>query len=1564
MNRHFVGLGVGCLLLVWVSLFAAAQQPITGIPPLSSTAGGPFDTVNLANLDVHFSIPVFSRAGKGIPFFYNLTYDSLIWAPVSSGGLVTWKPATNWGWAPQTSAATGYMVIPQQMIICTNGGRGTEHIYGPFTYIDPSGTSHFYNDYLYHVSSNGTCPDQELDSFIDKAQDGSGLRLSAQLTGGFSCCISTVTTKSGVVFSGLQAGGNGLVTDPNGNTITITATGVFTDTLNSTALTVTGAAPNPVQYQYTAPSTGAAAVTVTYHSYTVTTQFGVQNIGEYSAGGQSLVDRVTLPDGSYYQFYYEATGTGQPYTGSGAGPVTARIAEVILPTDGTITYTYGSTNSMMADGSPSYLARTLGGGTWNYWRSVQQGQQTTTQFLDPGQNETDINFSGVYQTSAAVYQGNTIWGSSRTLLKSTRTCYNDNFTNNCQTSVATPITDRYFYDNLTNQGIYSIIVDGYDSYGNVVWDHDYNYNSSPTIFRSVVINYNGPLCSSANICDHPSSTQVKDGSGASKSYTTYTYDEGGYTHGSVTTVSRSSTGLTGGPFLTQHYSYNSNGTGTLVSASDPNGTVTTYSPTSCNNAFPTSVTVSGLITSYAYNCTGGVVTSVTDPNNRTSSTNYTYPYSDPYFWRPASSTDQSGYVTYYNYYGRNNSGGSVVSQVGQVESVLNVNGGTSVVDVLSTVDGYGRHFLQQTREGPGSQYWDSVEKLYYNTGRVMWDIWPYRSSTAGQGSGGGLPATGYTYDALGRYTDVGDWTGVDTHYAYYQNDVTVTVNPAPSGENAKTRQYESDALGRLTSVCEVTGATTAGCGQNNGTGTGYQTTYVYDPLGNLTNVTEAANVTPQTRTFFYDGLSRMTKEINPESGTFTYTYDSDPCSNGHAGDLVKKVDNAGNTTCYYHDSIHRVTDVGSPSGCLRYRYDSATVNNSQMANAEGRLAETMTDNCGGTQYTVEGFSYSARGEMTDVYESTTHSGGYYHVQAGYWENGLLKGLNTNVSGVPSLNYYGDGEGRPYSVTAGSGQNPLSSTVYDAANHVTGVSYGSGDSDAFVYSSSSGRMTQATYNVASQAVVHNLTWNANGTLSGLAITDPLNANNTQTCGYTHDDLTRISAVSCGTTWGQTFNYDAFGNLKKNGSSSWLPTYDSSNNNRYQSGGGISYDGNGKLLGDTFNTYTWSAYGNPASVNGQALVFDALGRMVENSTSGREYIYAPGGSQVLAVMNGQTPVQTMFPLAGGATAVYDASAHLSYAHADWLGSGRLVTSSTRTMLSDSAYGPFGEQYAATGSGYIFTGQQQWTAMGLDDFLFRRYSPVQGRWVSPDPAGLAAVDITNPQSWNRYAYVNNNPLRYIDPLGLCGGTWTTGSTNENGDLVVTSDMPCPLLPLDPTSGMEGFFLSTYGPGGGGGGGTGGGGQPQPPAEPAQSSSNGPTVPKNPCQYQGRALPPSAYAQAGQAANAINFALDVHYGWGSGQYMDAQPLTNAPGTWNAAAYGNYVYGVYMQAAGAPLSVALRGAEGYALTKTYPTGTPMQPWYPGLPAANAQNITNGYNAQANGTTCQAPTPAPPTPGG
>src|SRR5437667_10389790 len=79
----------------------------------------------------------------------------------------------------------------------------------------------------------------------------------------------------------------------------------------------------------------------------------------------------------------------------------------------------------------------------------------------------------------------------------------------------------------------------------------------------------------------------------------------------------------------------------------------------------------------------------------------------------------------------------------------------------------------------------------------------------------------------------------------------------------------------------------------------------------------------------------------------------------------------------------------------------------------------------------------------------------------------------------------------------------------------------------------------------------LTWNSNGALRTLAITDGLNSGGTQTCNYGtstvpgYDDLGRLLNVNCGSLWAQTFSYDAFGNLTKSGSLTWNPWYNSKN-----------------------------------------------------------------------------------------------------------------------------------------------------------------------------------------------------------------------------------------------------------------------------------------------------------------------------------------------------------------------------------------------------------------------------------
>ena len=141
-----------------------------------------------------------------------------------------------------------------------------------------------------------------------------------------------------------------------------------------------------------------------------------------------------------------------------------------------------------------------------------------------------------------------------------------------------------------------------------------------------------------------------------------------------------------------------------------------------------------------------------------------------------------------------------------------------------------------------------------------------------------------------------------------------------------------------------------------------------------------------------------------------------------------------------------------------------------------------------------------------------------------------------------------------------------------------------------------------------------------------------------------------------------------------------------------------------------------------------------------------------------MNGQTLVNAHVPLPGGST-LYEIPAQNNFWHLDWLGSARLSSTGGHTIVFDRAFAPFGEPYDVFGNqsiGFSFTGNTQDTFIVSAttpepyDTPDREMHPTQGRWISPDPAGLAAVDPTSPQTWNRYAYVMNNPLGSVDPSG----------------------------------------------------------------------------------------------------------------------------------------------------------------------------------------------------------------------
>ena len=119
---------------------------------------------------------------------------------------------------------------------------------------------------------------------------------------------------------------------------------------------------------------------------------------------------------------------------------------------------------------------------------------------------------------------------------------------------------------------------------------------------------------------------------------------------------------------------------------------------------------------------------------------------------------------------------------------------------------------------------------------------------------------------------------------------------------------------------------------------------------------------------------------------------------------------------------------------------------------------------------------------------------------------------------------------------------------------------------------------------------------------------------------------------------------------------------------------------------------------------------------------------------------------------------------YTTSDNLGAPRVVTNSSAAVVSRHDYKPFGEEIASgvggrtTAMGYSvadgvrqgFTGYEADAETTLNFAQARYQSALQGRFTNPDRLLVDQIE-EQPQSWNLYSYAQNNPLRYIDPLGL---------------------------------------------------------------------------------------------------------------------------------------------------------------------------------------------------------------------
>jgi RHS repeat-associated protein len=1558
-------------LLLAFSVLPVSAQVATGLYPYGSFDNLGVDSIDRGSLNVHFSIPVVNKQGRGLGFQYQLVYDSLVWSPVSTDGTLVWTPAADWGLHGQLGEGfEGYLSYSSLTEQCPQGdGDPVEASYlSNYVYHDWFGLSHPFG----YTVDNCT----RTSSGQGPSSDGSGYSYN-----GYAVTSPNGTEIDPPVINPALAG---TMTDTNGNQINNNGNGTFTDTLGTTALTITGSgtASSPRVFTYSTP-TGTANVTVTYKTYSVYTNF-ICSVDQYNQS-QDLVDRITLGDGTFYQFTYEPTPGYSGY-------VTGRLASLTLPQGGVISYQYTGENNgiVCADGTPQGLTRTTSTGTRTYVRSSITATTSYTAITDGLKNNVGMTFvmagapETFYETNRQVeqYPGNAV-------LFSRQTCYNNSGTFCPTTAISLPITQIDTYDTL-NPG---------SSAGNQEHGSTFTYNSNGLMTSEVDYDFkNGsrgsPLRTetwtypSSGIPGLLQSDYVVDGSNDLISSTSYSYDEtSGAGHAALAPTSglpqhNPESGQRGnlttvkeffgpGSFLSTAAAYED--TGNPLNMTGPTGE-STYAYDPPTHAFritttpPTPSSGVSLPSSATYDPNSSLPLTAVDPNNQT----VTYKSYDP-LYRPTEIDYPDG-------------GKMVASYTATQTGVYRYMTAGTHTNTQTALDGYGRLNWIGVENASGGYYWNNY--CYDGNGNVQFAAYTFSSGSIVCSGAGDT----YTYDALGRVLTITHADSSMITYAYNGRATQVT------DENGVSRVVQVDGLGRPVAVCEISGTTLVGAPPPSScyldiAASGYRTTYLYvtdtsrsDALETL--VAQGA----QTRTFESDWLGRPTLVIQPEAGitNYSYAYSTTPglgLTVTRVRPQANQTGTAQTTTTTQYDSIGRVVSVsysdGTPS--KGFYYDVNNYWSQTATNLKGRLAVTG----GGSGSTWNGSlsSYDAMGREVNIWAcgpatcGTSYEASRPLSFAYDWAGNLIQ-ESDSVSGtivfgrsiageVTSItnNSYGNlpynppnlvsnvvnGPDGPVSFTLGNGLNVYRS--YDALGRYSGQWVCNGPAAV-----NCGGGTQI-YGTKSQ-------WNGSQLL---AQTDTVLG---QTIGYGYGDgfnrLTSLT-VTAGTQQNYTYSYDLYGNRVSQtplqGGFSFSATYSSTNNQITTSG--YTYDAAGNMTNDTFHSYTYDAEGNITQVDGGGTaqyVYDVFNHRVHVQTASAttEYTYDYAGRRISSWLSPNNTGNEGRIYWGGQQLAFRSSDGTTYFdHQDTLGTERMRTDFGAGAGSSYASLPWGDGYTATinlagadqDNGHFAGMEQDNNTSNVpmsEHAQFRQYSFAQGRWLAPDPY-MGSYDLTNPQSLNRYAYALNNPLSFLDPTGLqeCGGGGGGGGgggyPGYPGDPFdpinpTPPDPPDPGDPEQPQPSPIANFSPAF---------KNGCKVPKPAPAPNNDPQTG--VPANPCASAGGAPNPSAYAAAGTIAKVSEFLspggllVNAAYlsGFRRGGALDAQPLGAS------RAYGNYVFGAYLSAAGIPLSVGLGGANGYAAVSNaqYP-GFSMDPNYPAVPQANVANIINGYNAQRNGTLC------------
>ena len=827
---------------------------------------------------------------------------------------------------------------------------------------------------------------------------------------------------------------------------------------------------------------------------------------------------------------------------------------------------------------------------------------------------------------------------------------------------------------------------------------------------------------------------------------------------------------------------------------------------------------SALTTSMTYDFNTGLPLTTVDVNAQTTQMSYADPvtgFTDPLL-RIRKVTAPNGHQTITEYGAPDSSGILPLNQ--RYVKVKTQIDGTNWKQGYTWFDGHGRTVKTQSVDSSGDVF---TETEYDSMGRAWRSTNPYRTGETVQW-------TSTTFDTFGRVWKVTtpDTAFVETTYGLATSGSQIGTSVTVTDQALKSRRNITNALGQLKRVDEPD------TGNSNQLGTvssPYQpTTYNYDLLNNLVQVQQNGTSTQQcggsissctqTRSFVYDSLSRLKSSTNPEmgttstNGTIYYQYDNN-------SNLTQKTDARGVVTAYAYDALNRLKTRSysneptgqTPTPTVSYYYDGKyynASNQSQQAtgSVKGKLTSVSSD-ISRTNYTA----FDTMGNITasqQITEGTIYASSYVYNLSGALieqtypsgrvvknvldsDGDLAKVQSKKTQNASFWNY-----AQNFTYTAGGAMSSMQlgntrweSTTFNSRLQPTQIALGTSQNATNLlkldYSYNTPNTADNSWVILSQTITVPAETRNNTTYNSFTVTQT----------YTYDSLNRIKDAKemAGTTenWKQTFKYDRYGNrnfdepnttatatfLKNCNNFTTVCTADvpivnptvntTTNKNQLN---GYTYDNVGNTTKDAQNRkFTYDGENKQIKVE----TLDSYGNVT--STLG-EYFYDGDEKRVKKVAGNELTI-FVYDAAGKLVAEYSnqisTNPQVSYLTTDNLGSPRINTDKNGNVVSRHDYQPFGEeiQRASYGVDAVrkkFTGYEKDTETDLDFAQARYYSKSLGRFNSTDPLFYTASRPADPQQFNLYAYVRDNPLALVDP----NGKDAKGSSMKDGQIVAITE------------------------------------------------------------------------------------------------------------------------------------------------------------------------------------------------